>query len=1178
MSAHDASAARGVLEAMNAAGARAQIVPGSGMYSGWTIYQASAPETILIVEDGPRTPRQLDELAVDAGGEAAVLYARRGTAVLRLASGGHVVTVPMRTGAEAEAVCGALSRCGFGERPDSIRRAMDAVPMPRPGFANDGVLPAGHMLNHVLTQVGRAAPGDTPWETLHALRWGVDAGRSGDGAVSRSTASGDVCIMVRGKGGPLPELEAWAALGRHRWAILVQGSVWSLYRAGSPALGSFTIDVSDPAGALYLKAAFGAASFASGLIEGIADADDREASEWRLVRRVVRDGAFARLVGGLAPGGPLSAAEIRRAKDAATTLLYQIWFVSQAEARGILPLDDPEYYVISLRAMQGKICGYESDPDSTSCWNDLQRLFGAIRGGDARYGIRGGLTTLFDGKAGGGMANAHLVDALRAFSVRYGTHEDADHAAMGGVYEALAGARLAQRPDGSVGVLAGVKHRRKKSMSAYYTPRVLVNYLTLTGLGPALRSRQDAAGSIDQMLDLRVLDPTAGSGRFLIAALNVISDWAAAALAGRPDDAALRDLLGEAPPGGYGARLRRVIAQRCIFGVDLDPRAAELTRISLWLASGGSEPVGDEHVRTGDATLGLWLEDLRRARAGSLDAFAQAAPPRAAPERKAALDALAAAIIDGRGNARSRRRNLAPASPRRAEAVAEEYRLFHWEAEMPDAFRGRRGFDAILGNPPWGQNKLELVDLYNREGGGFETLGRRKNQDALRAMAEGDYKKRLAEHRARAARKTRIHSIQYGTARGTPNAYWLVLNRMLSLAAEGGTVSAVVPAQLANSVQNASIRKRLFEMNVRYMYFFENSRYLFPIDGRFRFVLFSAQASPGPDTFPAGFYLHRPESLYDVALEPDKFTVLSKRFIRRTSPTHLNIPEMMDVGLSDVYSKMCRNGMLMENGRNGWKVRRYQHTYKRGSVSYGPPPYPPGHVPTVSGKNIQHYDYKYVPIDKATDASAFRAAPAADKYVLVARSVTGATNTRTAITAVLPPGHLADTTLFALDIVDPSGRRTEAERAAEMLCLEGVYNSLPFDFLARTLVNNHLEGVMLSLPVPPPSELDSRIARRAAALTVDGSADFDRLAACMGVANEPAEGGARIRVAAEIEALVARGYGLDAGEYARLSGSFFRDPKNARRSPNMERTLMMRRFGMAVRDLAASYMREGRRF
>ena len=74
--------------------------------------------------------------------------------------------------------------------------------------------------------------------------------------------------------------------------------------------------------------------------------------------------------------------------------------------------------------MQDRTFRYESDPGSTACWEGLQRLFGAIRDGDERYGAGGCRTTLFEGGAGNKVANAHLVDVLRMFSVKYGTHED----------------------------------------------------------------------------------------------------------------------------------------------------------------------------------------------------------------------------------------------------------------------------------------------------------------------------------------------------------------------------------------------------------------------------------------------------------------------------------------------------------------------------------------------------------------------------------------------------------------------------------------------------------------------------------------------------------------------------------------------------------------------------------
>ena len=1200
--ANDGVDIRPILESMNASRTRrARWRFRSRKYQNWSAYTVDAPELIIIIDDGPHDPRQLEEAM--AGMEAAAVCVAGGVAALLLSDGKHVVTIPVRTAAEADAICGKLSGCGFGESPGAIPRAMDAVPAPRLGFSNRGVFPTGHMLNHILMRTGRTAPAMTPWRTLHRLGWKVDADREGNGTTHHATAAGDVCVMVRGEGGALPEFEAWSVLRRYGWVILVRGTAWSLYRSGAPALGSFTIDTADELGALYLEGVFGASSYDSGLLERLADGIGDGSAESRFVRSILCGGTFGALAEGLiSADAPNSASGLRRIKDAAVTILCQIWFVTQAEERGILPLQNAQYRSISLLSMQDRICHYESEPHSTSCWKDICRLVRVVRDGDVRCGVPGHDTALFHSEMCGPVENRYLTGLLRLFSPKYGMRHDVDISAMGSIYEALTGASLEQMPGGAVAVQTKHVSPTRKRQGAYYTPRTLVRYLAQGGLEPILEERKrsvalavsayreepgptTAKACIDHTLDIRVLDPTAGSGRFLIEALDIISGWATELLADHPDHPILRELVPEAaPPAMYGAHLRRLIVERCIFGVDLDPLAAEITRISLWLASWSAEPPGNRHIRVGDATMGMWHSDIVGRQTESLDFSAQSRQGGSPAEQRRALNILMANIMEDtsipKKRARSPPRTRIP--PGQAEAIAEKYRFFHWELEMPEAFDGRRGFDAILGNPPWEQVRVEPVELYKTDGMDA-SLGRRKSQGALRAIAETDYSRQMvAESRADLTRRMRFYRTQHSLSQGIVNMYWLVLNRMLALMAEGGTVSVVVPAQLCNSRKNAPIRRKLFDMKIRHIYVFTNSQSVFPIDRRFRFMLLSAQNSPGPDTFPAGFYLSRPESLYDHALEPDRFTTLSKRFIRETSPTALNIPELGDNTLWDIHAKMHRNGMRLETGRNGWTIRRYVHMRQGGPMAYGPPPYPAGYQPVVEGKNIRHYEYNHTPIEKALDMRGFRSSPNTSDYMLVGRAVTGATNIRTVITAVVPPGYLANTTLFRLDVYTPKmhagGGHGAGDRIHEMLCLEGILNSLPFDFVAKTLVNNHLEGVILALPVPPPSPHDLPIARRAAMLTVDGSADFDALAAHMKIRNECISGEARIRLAAEIEAMVARGYGLDAGEYRKLADSFYLELQGGQRSPDPEMTNELKSFGRAVRDQAIRYIQEERQF
>src|SRR5205085_10322613 len=58
---------------------------------------------------------------------------------------------------------------------------------------------------------------------------------------------------------------------------------------------------------------------------------------------------------------------------------------------------------------------------------------------------------------------------------------------------------------------------------------------------------------------------------------------------------------------------KRRVAQQCIYGVDLNPLAVELAKLSLWLITAAKDhPLSflDHHLRTGNALIGAWLEDV----------------------------------------------------------------------------------------------------------------------------------------------------------------------------------------------------------------------------------------------------------------------------------------------------------------------------------------------------------------------------------------------------------------------------------------------------------------------------------------------------------------------------------------------------------------------------------------
>ena len=128
----------------------------------------------------------------------------------------------------------------------------------------------------------------------------------------------------------------------------------------------------------------------------------------------------------------------------------------------------------------------------------------------------------------------------------------------------------------------------------------------------AARSRRwSATPRPNESCELRVVDPAMGSGAFLVAACRYL---AARLRGGARSDraAAMPSDIGDAERSA----IRRTIAERCLYGVDLNPMAVQLARLSLWLATlAADRPLSflDHRLQVGDSLLGAWLASLRHA-------------------------------------------------------------------------------------------------------------------------------------------------------------------------------------------------------------------------------------------------------------------------------------------------------------------------------------------------------------------------------------------------------------------------------------------------------------------------------------------------------------------------------------------------------------------------------------
>lgn len=162
---------------------------------------------------------------------------------------------------------------------------------------------------------------------------------------------------------------------------------------------------------------------------------------------------------------------------------------------------------------------------------------------------------------------------------------------------------------GSLVLQPGAERRRT---SSHYTPRSLSAPIVEKTLRPLLQTM--AAGAAGprstDILELKVCDPAMGSGAFLVEACRFLGDELVTAWTREGIVKGIEANHGD--PTNYA---RRLIAQRCLYGVDKNPYAVTLAKLSLWLVSlAANEPFTfvDHALRWGDSLVGLSLEQLRR--------------------------------------------------------------------------------------------------------------------------------------------------------------------------------------------------------------------------------------------------------------------------------------------------------------------------------------------------------------------------------------------------------------------------------------------------------------------------------------------------------------------------------------------------------------------------------------
>ena len=837
--------------------------------------------------------------------------------------------------------------------------------------------------------------------------------------------------------------------------------------------------------------------------------------------------------------------------DQSLTLVYRILFLLFAEARALVPVWNEIYRdAYTINALTERA----TQPSARGLWPALQAIsrlaHAGCRAGDLDVTAFNG--RLFSPRHAPLTEQRHVPDSvvrdvllsLATEVTKQGrrriSYHDLGVEQLGSVYERVLEYEPAHH--GRTVTLTRTSAQRK-STGSFYTPRALTEFLVRRTLAPLVEER-----TADQILELRIVDPAMGSGAFLVAACHFLADCC--------EQARFRDgqwIAADATPASRAA-LRRSVAERCLYGVDLNPTAVQLARLSLWLTTlAADRPLTflDHHLAVGNSLIGARLLDLSR-------------PPRPLrsnqpPAHLPLLDDLIAEDVAHQVLPARLRLAMVPSDS--LDAVKHKERSLAQLADPAGPIaKWRAAADAWCAARLWPDRPLPspaLVNEWIRSSIGAPTsLG-----DAQLATTLGRAREVAASHnvlhweltfpevfldadgrpgrgagfdavignppwdvlRDRSSRTFR----QHGT--GHPNSYQLFIERALQFTRPGGRIGLILPSGIATDHGSAGLRRDLFHRTTIDTWLgFDNRRRIFPIHRSMRFVVLSTTNAGETESLRFRCGLTDPEALDREDANTSLLTITRAR-LEAWSPDLLTIPEISNPTALGIIATIAERVPALADP-SGWHVRFGRELNatddrphfvrlvdRRQSV-----------LPVVEGKQLSpfHVDLERSEfgIPLKTAAKLLDGASTFDRDRVAYRDVASATNKLTLIAAMLPRGTVSTHTVFCL--------KTPLDERSQW-CLLGLLNSLVANYLVRLQVTTHVTtALMARLPVPRPCSDSTDFARLA---------DLSRRLAAAGMA------GGHAQHEVEINAIAARLYSLSTGEYAHILETFPLIPEEHRR-------------------------------
>lgn len=680
----------------------------------------------------------------------------------------------------------------------------------------------------------------------------------------------------------------------------------------------------------------------------------------------------------------------------------------------------------------------EFSPESTSIWEDLVQVWNAIDSGEPRWDVpayNGGLfatdETHSDGAAVSalGLTNAEIGPALMAMLVdgdAQGERGPVDFRSLsvrefGTIYEGLLESSLSFAPsdltldreqtyvpakegDEVVVQAGGVYFHnasgQRKSTGSYFTKSFAVEHLLDTTLEPAITEHLERVKAlIDQddtrkraaedFFDFRVADLAMGSGHFLVAAIDRIEARFSAFLSENPLpavadelarlEAVARKALGEEQ--GLLAEiepsllLRRQIARRCIYGLDINLIAVELARLAIWIHTfvpGLPMSSLDHGLVHGNSLTGIGSVEE------ALDVLAPPKTHKFAGAQFAQMTTFSIVIQGALDKSRTTLMKVARASEATKSEVreaalehqkalfeAEQARLLmdaavavrmgllpvpddadaalaclaadsldslaareqlttlmpaHFPCLFPEVFvRERPGFDVVIGNPPWEKVRWEATPFWTAIYPGLTAM-RDKMRDEKIEELRASYPVEAAEERRAMEGRSVLQDLfkkSFVLRGGTHlELAQLMLERALCLTGDHGAIGLVLPRQCMVLAGWKNLREALLaRFRIGVVQCRNKAEWLFEdVHASYMVVFLSAKALGRDEESSVSIW--PAVSRVDVEAVPrTRPLVLSRSELEQLSDTHV-VPWVNSLGDMTVLDRMRRFPRLASG--EGW--------------------------------------------------------------------------------------------------------------------------------------------------------------------------------------------------------------------------------------------------------------------